>query len=72
MAERYRHYRTRGVYEVLGEGLHTETEEEVVMYRDVSNGKLWCRPKGMFYGTVETEGGTVPRFEKVEDEDAVR
>jgi hypothetical protein len=67
MAERYRHYRTRGVYEVVGEGLHTETEEALVVYRDVENGRIWCRPRAMFYGKVETESGMVPRFEKLED-----
>lgn len=66
MAERYRHYRTRGIYEVVGQGLHTESEEPLVVYRSVEDGRLWCRPKDMFYGTVETEGGVVPRFELVQ------
>ena len=67
MAARYRHYRTRGIYEVVGEGFHTETEEPLVIYKSMDDGRIWCRPKEMFFGVVETEDGVIERFEKVEE-----
>ncbi len=60
---RYRHYEG-GVYEVLGEARHFETEEYLVIYRPVQNtGGLWVRPKAMFFGTVLIDGVEQARFE---------
>ena len=42
----YRHYKG-GVYEVIGMSIHTETEEELVLYRDI-DGNLWSRPVDIF------------------------
>lgn len=56
----YQHYKG-GKYEVLGTGKHSETGEELVVYRS-NDGKIWARPKGMFVGTVQRTGGNVPRF----------
>ena len=66
---KYRHYKGR-TYEVIGEGLHTETKEEVIVYKalcDTGLGKdfLFVRPKRMFLETVQVNGRTVPRFEYV-------
>lgn len=64
---KYRHYKGR-LYEVIGEGLHTETNEDVVVYRalyDTGPGKnfLFVRPKEIFVATVQVDGRTVSRFE---------
>jgi len=59
---RYRHFKG-GEYEVIGIARHSETEEEVVVYRPLyGDGGLWVRPLAMFTGTVERDGKQVPRF----------
>jgi len=64
---RYRHYKGNE-YIVLGVAQHSETEEELVVYRqDYGNCGLWVRPLTMFCETVQVSGQTVPRFEFVEE-----
>ncbi len=59
---RYRHYRGNE-YTVLGVARHSETEEELVVYRqDYGERGLWVRPKVMFLESVEVDGNPVPRF----------
>ncbi len=59
---RYRHYKGKE-YTVIGIARHSETEEELVVYRqEYGNRSLWVRPKPMFLETVEVDGQTVPRF----------
>ncbi len=62
---RYRHYKGND-YEVVGVAKHSETEEEVVVYRALygENG-LWVRPLVMFLDTVVVEGRPQPRFQFV-------
>ncbi|MEU7782916.1 DUF1653 domain-containing protein [Amycolatopsis sp. NPDC049159] len=63
---RYVHYKG-GEYEVLGVARHSETEEELVVYRALYGERgLWVRPKAMFIERVETADGVVPRFRHVE------
>ena len=60
---RYRHYKGKE-YTVLGVALHSETQEELVVYRqEYSDHGLWVRPKQMFLETVEVDGQAVPRFQ---------
>ncbi|MCR6481843.1 DUF1653 domain-containing protein [Amycolatopsis sp. OK19-0408] len=60
---RYVHYKG-GEYEVLGVARHSETEEELVVYRALYGARgLWVRPLAMF---AEKVGG-VPRFRRVTD-----
>lgn len=60
----YRHFKG-GTYVVIGEALHTETDEELVIYMSTKlDGKFWCRPKEMFYGY--TKDG-IKRFTLLED-----
>jgi hypothetical protein len=50
--------------EVIFRSVHSETEEELVVYRkEYDDHGLWVRPLGMFLEHVEVEGKTVPRFE---------
>jgi hypothetical protein len=62
---RYVHHKG-GEYEVLGVARHSETEEELVVYRALYGERgLWVRPAAMFTETVETAAGPVPRFRRV-------
>ncbi len=63
----YRHYKG-GEYQVLELAIHSETEEELVIYRPLyGEGRLWARPLAMFIETVEVDGQTVPRFSRIDD-----
>ena len=64
---RYRHFKGME-YEVLGVARHSETLEEMVVYRALyGEGGLWVRPAAMFLETVEREGNIFPRFTYVEE-----
>ena len=67
-AGNYQHYKGN-LYEVIGVGCNTETEEPVVIYRPLyrSDVVYWVRPYAMFIETVIVEGNKVPRFKKVEN-----
>jgi hypothetical protein len=59
---RYRHYKGQD-YIVIGVAKHSETEEELVIYRpDYGDRALWVRPLAMFMETVEVDGKQIPRF----------
>ena len=59
---RYRHFKGKE-YEVLGIAHHSETEEELVVYRALyGDFGLWVRPVNMWNETVERDGKTFRRF----------
>ena len=59
---RYRHFKG-GEYEVIGVARHSETLEEMVVYRALyGEGGLWVRPASMWDETVERDGKTFKRF----------
>ena len=59
---RYRHFKG-GEYEVIGVARHSETMEELVVYRALYGERgLWVRPAAMWLETVERDGRCVPRF----------
>jgi hypothetical protein len=59
---RYRHFKGQE-YTVLGVARHSETQEELVVYRqEYGDRSLWVRPKQMFLETVEINVQAVPRF----------
>lgn len=58
----YRHYKGN-LYEVMGTALHSESEEQVVVYRALyGDYGLWVRPLEMFMETINKEGLSQPRF----------
>jgi hypothetical protein len=64
---RYRHYKG-GEYEVIGVARHSESLEPLVVYRPLYGaGGLWVRPHAMFFGSVESDGRTQPRFARIAD-----
>jgi hypothetical protein len=65
---RYRHYKGND-YTVIGIVRHSETQEELVVYRqEYGDNGLWVRPLAMFVETVEVDGELVARFERMEEE----
>jgi len=68
---KYKHYKNEKMYEVIGVGHHSETLEELVIYRALYDspefGKkaVWARPKDMFFDTIVVEGKEIPRFKFV-------
>ena len=57
---RYRHFKG-GEYEVLGMAHHSETEEELVVYRTLyGDHDLWVRPAAMWCETVERDAESNP------------
>jgi hypothetical protein len=59
----YRHYKGND-YQVIGIARHSETEEELVVYRKLyGDGSLWVRSLAMFVESVSVDGLSVPRFE---------
>ena len=65
---RYRHFKGNE-YEVLGVARHSETLEDMVVYRALyGDGGLWVRPASMWSETVEKDGYRGPRFVPFEAE----
>ena len=63
---KYRHFKGNE-YEVIGTARHSETLEEFVVYRALyGEGGLWVRPASMGNETVERDGKTFRRFEKLD------
>lgn len=59
---RYLHYKGNH-YDVIGVARHSETEEELVVYRPRYGDRgLWVRPLSLFSEPVMVDGVEVPRF----------
>ena len=66
----YRHYKGH-LYRVFATARHSETEEELVVYRALyGEGGVWVRPLAMFTEFVEMNDGLVPRFYRCDDQQA--
>ncbi len=68
---KYKHFKGLLV-EVIGIAKHSETLEDLVVYRKLQDfgefkkGSLWFRPKGMFLEILTRDGKAFPRFEFIE------
>lgn len=63
----YKHYKGN-LYEIIGVAKHSETLEELVVYKATyqpEGENIWVRPKTMFLETIMVDGVEVKRFEKV-------
>ena len=59
---RYRHYKGND-YQVVGIARHSETGEELVVYRTLyGDGSMWVRPLTMFLEDVTVDGKQIARF----------
>ena len=64
---KYRHFKGNE-YEVLAIAKHSETEEELVVYRALyGEGQVWVRPISMWNEKVEREGKIYYRFTYMEE-----
>ena len=66
---RYQHYKGK-FYQVLGVARHSETLEELVVYKalyasEFGRNSLWVRPMKMFLGKVKVGSKVLPRFKYV-------
>lgn len=63
----YTHYKG-GLYRVLYEAVHTETNEDMTVYMSIKDGAIWIRPTSMFHELVQMDDDTwVPRFTTVKE-----
>ena len=63
----YRHYKNKP-YKLIGTVRHSETLEEMALYESLYEnklGRLWVRPKEMFFENINLNGESKPRFEKI-------
>ncbi len=61
----YRHFKGN-TYEVLAVAKHSETLEDLVVYRALyGEGAVWVRPLSEFLDTVTRDGVTQYRFEEI-------
>ena len=65
---RYRHFKGNE-YEVLFVAKHSETLEDMVVYRALyGDGGVWVRPASMWNETVERDGKVYQRFTRITEE----
>lgn len=57
----YRHYKGSD-HEVIDVVHHSETLEELVLYKHANEPGLWVRPLNMFFDDVEIDGKKIRRF----------
>jgi len=63
---KYKHFKGKE-YEVLHLAKHSETLEDLVVYKKLEDDSLWVRPLAMFTEEVERDGKKMPRFEYIEE-----
>ncbi len=66
---KYKHYKGKE-YEVVGVARHSETLEELVVYKALyqpEGENIWVRPLKMFFEEIFVGGKKVKRFEYIKD-----
>lgn len=64
---KYRNYKG-GMYEVIALARHSETLEDMVVYRALyGNFDIWVRPASMWFEKVTKDNKTVTRFEFIDE-----
>ncbi len=53
---------------VLFEAKHSETEEDMVVYIHLDDGRIWVRPKDMFLEKITRNGKAFYRFELAKEQ----
>lgn len=71
---KYRHFKTLALYEVIGVAVHSETLEEMVIYKALYKSEKyeinqwWARPAKMFLEKVKHNNKDMARFEYISNE----
>lgn len=71
---KYVHFKSNNYYEVIGVAHHSETKEEMVIYKalyysdEYGSDSVWVRPKKIFCENVAHNGLLVPRFKYIENQ----
>jgi hypothetical protein len=70
---KYEHYKNKKHYELIGIARHSETHEEMVIYKALytceqfGHHQVWVRPKKMFFENIIHNGATIPRFKYISE-----
>lgn len=65
----YKHYKGT-TYVVLGTALDTETNKDVIIYKELlTESRFFTRPVDVFFEPVTVEGELVPRFKRLTEEE---
>lgn len=75
---KYKHYKGN-FYEVIALATHTETKEELVIYKELKSPdeyekdtyqepKIWARPSSMFSENINENNNIIPRFKYIDDD----
>ena len=51
----YKHYKGN-LYKIITFAKHSETLEDMIVYKSVTDGKIWVRPKSMWNEIVDNNG----------------
>jgi hypothetical protein len=71
--QKYQHYKNKKYYELIDFALHSETYDEMVIYKAMYESekfglnRIWVRPKTIFFENVEHDGEWVPRFKLINE-----
>lgn len=69
----YKHYKTGNLYEVLHIAYHSETQEEMVVYKalyscpNFGQNAIWVRNRAMFCELVNHQDQMISRFKLISD-----
>lgn len=61
----YKHYKG-SFYKVISIAKHTETKEDMIVYKSIDDKQLWVRPLEIFREKIKIEGKLIPRFEYID------
>ncbi len=61
---KYQHYQG-GYYRVIGVAKHSETKEELVVYKSLADGQIWVRPIEMFLQKINVDNKKILRFKYI-------
>lgn len=63
VGEIWQHYKG-GRYIIIGLGVHTETQEDMVIYSPIDDrSKVWIRPISMWFNVIDAENNII-RFKR--------
>lgn len=55
IGKKYRHYKGN-LYQIIALAKHSETLDEMIIYKSLKDGAVWARPKSMWNDVVDDNG----------------